>query len=60
MMPTTYTKNQTVRVKAVVPEGPVAALRMNEDGEFFYLVQWTDADGKTQRRWFKEENLEAV
>jgi len=59
-MPTTYTKNQTVRVKAVVPEGPVAALRMNEDGEFFYLVQWTDADGKSQRRWFKEEDLEAV
>lgn len=59
-MPTTYTKNQNVRVKAVVPEGPVAALRMNEDGEFFYLVQWTDADGKTQRRWFKEEDLEAV
>lgn len=43
-----------------MPEGPVAALRMNEDGEFFYLVQWTDADGKTQRRWFKEEDLEAV
>jgi hypothetical protein len=59
-MPTTYTKNQNVRVKAVVPEGPVAALRMNEDGEFFYLVQWTDADGKSQRRWFKEEDLEAV
>jgi hypothetical protein len=59
-MPTTYTKNQNVRVKAVVPEGPVTALRMNEDGEFFYLVQWTDADGKSQRRWFKEEELEAV
>ena len=59
-MPTTYTKNQNVRVKAVVPEGPVAALRINEDGEFFYLVQWTDADGKSQRRWFKEEDLEAV
>jgi hypothetical protein len=59
-MPTTYTKNQNVRVKAVVPEGPVAALRMNEDGEFFYLVQWTDANGKSQRRWFREEELEAV
>jgi hypothetical protein len=53
-------KNQNVRVKSVVPEGPVAALRMNEDGEFFYLIQWTDADGKSQRRWFKEEELEAV
>jgi hypothetical protein len=59
-MPTTYTKNQNVRLKAVVPQGPVIALRMNEDGEFFYLVQWTDANGKAQRRWFKEEELEAA
>ena len=59
-MPTTYTKNQNVRLKAVVPQGPVIALRMNEDGEFFYLVQWTDANGKTQRRWFREEELEAA
>jgi hypothetical protein len=59
-MPTTYAKNQNVRVKAVIPEGPVAALRMNEDGEFFYLIEWTDINGKSQRRWFKEEDLEAV
>lgn len=59
-MPTTYTKNQNVRVKAVLPEGPVIALRMTEDGEFFYLVRWTDINGKDQRRWFKEEDLEAV
>jgi hypothetical protein len=59
-MPTTFVKNQNVRVKAVIPEGPVTALRMNEDGQFFYLVEWTDADGKAQRRWFKEEELEAV
>lgn len=59
-MPTTYVKNQTLRLKVVVPEGPVIALRMNEDGEFFYLIQWTDAKGRSQRRWFKEEELEAV
>jgi hypothetical protein len=59
-MATTFTKNQTVRLKAVLPEGPVVALRMNEDGEFFYMIQWTDADGKSQQRWFKEEELEAV
>jgi len=58
-MPTTFTKNQTVRLKAVLPEGPVVALRMNEDGEFFYMIQWTDADGRSQQRWFKEEELEA-
>lgn len=59
-MPTTYTKNQNVRLKAVVPQGPVIALRMDEDGQFFYLVQWTDADNVQQQRWFKEEELEAV
>jgi hypothetical protein len=59
-MPTTYVKNQEVRVKAVVPQGPVSALRMNEDGEFFYLVQWTDANGIQQQRWFAETELEAV
>jgi uncharacterized protein YodC (DUF2158 family) len=59
-MATTFAKNQNVRVKAVVPEGPVSALRMNEDGQFFYLIQWTDANGNVQSRWFKEEDLEAV
>ena len=59
-MATTFTKNQNVRLKIVTPEGPVAALRMDEDGHFFYLIQWTDAEGKSQQRWFKEEELEAV
>ena len=59
-MATTFTKNQNVRVKAVIPEGPVTALRMNEDGQFFYLVQWTDVNGNVQSRWFKEEELEAA
>jgi hypothetical protein len=59
-MATKYTKNQNVRLKAIVPQGPVIALRMNEDGEFFYLVEWTDADGVKQQRWFEESELEAV
>ena len=59
-MATTFTKNQNVRLKIVTPEGPVAALRMDEDGQFFYLVQWTDAGDAVQERWFKEEELEAV
>ena len=59
-MATTFTKNQNVRLKIVTPEGPVAALRMDEDGQFFYLVQWTDTEGESQQRWFKEEELEAV
>ena len=59
-MATKFKKNEAVRLKSVVPSGPVVALRMNEDGEFFYLVEWTDADGVKQQRWFEESELEAV
>jgi len=56
-MATTFVKGQTVKVNAVVPQGPVMALRMTEDGVFYYLVEWTDANGAKQQRWFKEEDL---
>ena len=59
-MATTFSKNQSVRVKAVIPEGPVQKLRMDENGNFFYLISCTDSNGKSQSRWFKEEELEAV
>jgi hypothetical protein len=59
-MATTFIKNQQVRLKGVIPQGPVVALRMTEDGEFFYMVEWTDADGNTKSRWFAESELEAV
>jgi hypothetical protein len=56
-MATTFKKGDTVKLVAVVPQGPVEALRMDEDGNFFYLVSWTDADGVTQSRWFEEAQL---
>jgi hypothetical protein len=59
-MATTFTKNQTVRLKTVTPQGPVEALRMDEDGTVFYRISWTGADGNTQSRWFAENELEAV
>lgn len=59
-MATKFVKGQTVRLNAVVPQGPVQALRMDEDGQFFYLIVWTDADGAEQSRWFKEEELSEV
>jgi uncharacterized protein YodC (DUF2158 family) len=59
-MATTFTKGQTVRLKAVNPQGPVEALRMDEDGAVFYRISWTDAAGNTQSRWFAESELEAA
>jgi uncharacterized protein YodC (DUF2158 family) len=54
-----FKKGDVVRLKTVVPQGPVAALRMDENGVVSYLVQWTDADGVAQERWFEEAQLTA-
>jgi hypothetical protein len=57
-MATKFAKGQAVKLIAVVPEGPVQALRMDEDGNFFYMIEWTDADGNVTQRWFEEAQLE--
>lgn len=57
-MATKFVKGANVRVKAVVPQGPVEKLRMDEDGNFFYLISWVDINGVTQNRWFAEDELE--
>lgn len=59
-MATKFKKGEEVKVISVVPQGPVQALRMDEDGNFFYLIEWTDADGNSQQRWFAEADLEAA
>lgn len=56
-MATKFKKGQEVKVAVTVPQGPVQALQMDEDGNFFYLVGWTDADGNAQERWFAEADL---
>jgi hypothetical protein len=59
-MATKFAKGQEVKVISVVPQGPVQALRMDEDGNFFYLIGWTDAAGNPQQRWFAEADLVAA
>ena len=59
-MATKFKKGDEVKVQAVVPQGPVKALRMDEDGTVYCLVEWTDKDGQTQQRWFAEDDLIGV
>jgi uncharacterized protein YodC (DUF2158 family) len=54
-----FTKGQTVKVKAIVPSGPVQKLSMDEDGLVSYLISWTDENGNVQERWFTEDQLVA-
>lgn len=56
-MATKFKKGEQVKVKGVIPEGPIEALRMDQDGNFFYLISWTDVNGLNQTRWFAEEEL---
>ena len=56
----TFKKSDNVKVIAAVPEGPVLGLRMDEDGNVFYLIEWTDLEGHTQQRWFAETQLVAA
>jgi len=56
-MATAFKKGDNVKLNSTVPQGSVQALRMDEDGNFFYLVEWTDANGDEQQRWFEESQL---
>jgi hypothetical protein len=56
-MATTFKKGDVVKAVAVIPQGPVLALRMDEDGIVSYLIEWTDVDGNVQQRWFEESQL---
>ena len=57
-MATMFKKGELVKVKVTIPQGPVQALKMDEDGNVWYLVPWTDENGRNQERWFIEEQLE--
>jgi hypothetical protein len=59
-MATKFKRDQVVKVRTVVPEGPVLALRMDEDGVVYYLLQWVDQDGSQQERWFAEDVLMGI
>lgn len=59
-MATMFKKGDTVKLMVTVPQGPVEALRMDEDGNVQYLVSWTDDAGTTQSRWFDEAQLAAA
>jgi uncharacterized protein YodC (DUF2158 family) len=56
-MASTFKKGDVVKLNAVVPQGPVQSIRMDDDGVVFYLIEWTDVEGVAQQRWFSEDQL---
>jgi hypothetical protein len=55
----TFKKNDVVRAKVTVPQGPVVKLRMDDDGNVEYLVEWSDGEA-THQRWYTEDQIEAA
>ena len=56
-MATKFKKGDDVKVNTVVPHGAVQALRMDDDGVVYCLLEWIDVDGNSQKRWFSEDEL---
>lgn len=54
-----FKKGEEVKLIAVIPAGPVMAMRMDEDGIVSYLIEWADVSGVVQQRWFTEDQLVA-
>lgn len=59
-MASQFKKGDVVKLAAVIPQGPVEAFRMDEEGVVYCLISWVDADGNEQTRWFEEGQLTAV
>lgn len=55
-MATAFKKGDVVKLNVVIPQGPVQAIRMDDEGTVSYLVEWEDTDGYKQR-WFEEDQL---
>lgn len=53
----TFQKGQNVKVNAVIPSGEVQKMRMDDDGNVSYFIQWIDVNGTPQERWFDENEL---
>jgi uncharacterized protein YodC (DUF2158 family) len=53
-----FKKGDIVKLKGVIPQGPVVKFRMDEEtGAVSYLIQWIDSEGVEHERWFEEADL---
>ena len=55
-----FKKDDVVKLKMVVPSGPIQKMMMSDDGTVSCLIEWVDENGITQQRWFNEELLEVA
>ena len=59
-MASKFKRGDEVKLITTVPQGPVLSIKMDEDGNILYLIEWVSQDGVTEQRWFLEEQLSAA
>jgi len=53
----TIAKNTAIRIAHTDFEGVVKGAAINDDGQYLVLIEWVDAEGETQERYFEEADL---
>ena len=56
-MAASFKVGDVVELNKPNPKGPVVALSVSQEGDIQYLVDFVDAEGIEQQRWFKEDDL---
>lgn len=59
-MAATFKPGAQVKLNVAQPQGEVVQLSVSQEGDITYLVQFTDAQGEVQQRWFNEAELAGV
>ena len=55
-----FKKGDIVKVNAVIPQGPIIKMRMDDDGTIYYLVEWANTDGTPAERSFTADQIVAA
>lgn len=59
-MAANFKPGSQVKLNVAQPQGEVVQLAVSQEGDIQYLVQYTDAQGEVQQRWFNEAELAGV
>ena len=59
-MAANFRPGSQVKLNVAQPQGEVQQLAVSQEGDIQYLVEFVDAAGETQQRWFTEAELAGV
>jgi len=59
-MAANFRPGSQVKLNIAQPQGEVQQLSVSQEGDIQYLVEYVDAAGDTQQRWFTEAELAGV